>query len=109
MASGIVGYAVLVVGDALAVYAVGVCFVGLAMSWGAPIQSRFMDQFAAADRSAGFGLGRTVYMTTGASGNVIVGALADLYGWDASFSVLAVIMAVVLGALAGNRLLGLGL
>ncbi|SER39101.1 MFS transporter [Natrinema salaciae] len=109
MASGIVGYAVLVVGDEIAVYAVGVCFVGLAMSWGAPLQSRFMDLFTAADRGAGFGLVRTVYMTTGASGSVVVGALADLYGWDVSFGLLAAIMAVVLSALATNRLLGLGL
>lgn len=68
-----------------------------------------MDQFTAADRGAGFGLVRTVYMTTGASGSVIVGAVADLYGWDVSFGMLAIVMAVVLGALAGNWLLNLSL
>ncbi|MFC7157100.1 MFS transporter [Halomarina halobia] len=109
MVAGIVGYGALVGGDGLAVYVVGVCFAGIAMSWGAPLQSRFMDLFTAADRGAGFGLVRTVYMTTGASGSVVVGALADLYGWDVSFGVLVVIMTVVLGSLAVNRALGLGL
>ncbi|WP_254525894.1 MFS transporter [Natrinema caseinilyticum] len=108
MCAGIVGYGLLVVGATLLEFGVGVLFVGLAMSWGAPIQSRFMDLLSPAERGTGFGLVRTMYMTTGASGSVVVGALADLYGWDASFTLLVGIMSVALAALAANRVLRLG-
>lgn len=109
MSAGIVGYGTLVVGDGLALGVVGVIAVGLAMSWGAPVQSRFMDSFAETERGMGFGLVRTVYMVTGASGSVVIGALADLYGWNTSFSLLIVIMALVLGGLVVNRAFRFGL
>ncbi|SEH13449.1 Sugar phosphate permease [Natronorubrum sediminis] len=109
MSAGVLGYGALVVADSLAIYALSVCFIGLAMSWGAPVQSRFMDSFTDAERSTGFGLVRTVYMTTGASGSVAVGALADFFGWEAAFAVLAGIMALVCATIATNRVLRLGL
>jgi len=83
MSAGIVGYGLLVVAGSLPQFVAGVLFIGLAMmSWGAPIQSRFMDLLGASERGTGFGLVRTAYMTTGATGSVVVGILADLYGWD---------------------------
>jgi MFS transporter, YNFM family, putative membrane transport protein len=109
MAAGIVGYGLLVVGESLPVFVAGVCFVGLAMSWGAPVQSRFMDSFTEAERGSSFGLVRTVYMTLGASGSVVVGAIADAYGWTASFSLLVGIMGLVLAAITASKVFRLGL
>lgn len=109
MGADIVGYGLLVGGGILPEFVAGVLFVGLAMSWGTPIQSRFMDLFAATERGTGFGLVRTAYMTTDATGSVVIGALADLYGWDASFSLFVGIMIVCLGFLLANRLFRLGL
>ncbi|MFB1062760.1 MFS transporter [Natrinema sp. H-ect4] len=109
MSAGIVGYGLLVVAGSLPQFVAGVLFIGLAMSWGAPIQSRFMDLLGASERGTGFGLVRTAYMTTGATGSVVVGILADLYGWDVSFTLLAGIMILGLGILVANRLFRLGL
>jgi len=83
--------------------------VGLAMSWGAPLQSRFMDDLSAEERGAGFGLVRTVYMVVGASGSVVVGAVSDAAGWTTAFGILAGVMALGLAVLAVNRAFRLGL
>lgn len=112
MASGVVGYGLLVatarfdLGLPATIVAIG--FVGLAMSWGAPVQSRFMDLLSATERGAGFGLVRTAYMVLGASGSVVVGALSDIAGWTVAFGLLAGVMALGLATLLTNRLLGLG-
>ena len=89
---GIVGYGALVVGSGLVVIA-AVPLVGLAMSWGAPIQSRFIDNLDSSERAAGFGLVRTVYMLLGALGSVVVGTLSDLAGWEVAFGALAAVVA----------------
>jgi len=78
------------------------------MSWGAPLQSRFMDLLSDAERGAGFGLVRTAYMVVGASGSVVVGAVSDVAGWTVAFGLLAGVMALGLVALLANRLLRLG-
>ena len=112
MAAGVVGYGLLVVatrdGIGRAPVVPGVLLIGLAMSWGAPLQSRFMDLLSDAERGAGFGLVRTVYMVFGASGSVVVGAVSDVAGWAVAFGLLAGVMALALSALATNRALGLG-
>ncbi|SNR32343.1 MFS transporter [Halorubrum vacuolatum] len=113
MGTGVLGYGLLVLAgrsDAgLVPLLVAVLLVGLAMSWGAPVQSRFMDHLSEAERGAGFGLVRTVYMVIGASGSVVVGALADVAGWDAAFGLLALVMAVGMTTLLANRLLAFDL
>ena len=91
--TGIVGYGALVVGTGIAVL-LAVPLVGVAMSWGAPVQSRFMDVLSADERAAGFGLVRTVYMTIGALGSVVVGGLSDIAGWSVAFGLLAGLLAV---------------
>ena len=112
MSAGIVGYGLLVatarfdLGLGPTVAAVG--FVGVAMSWGAPVQSRFMDLLSDEERGAGFGLVRTAYMVIGASGSVVVGTISDVAGWEAAFGLLAGVMALGLAALLANRLLRLG-
>ena len=112
MAAGVVGYGSLVVATrdeaGLAPAVIGIGLVGLAMSWGAPLQSRFMDLLSDAERGAGFGLVRTAYMVLGASGSVVVGAVSDFAGWTVAFALLAGVMALGLAALLTNRALGLG-
>jgi MFS family permease len=113
MSSGIVGYSLLVVGASrgagMPTFAVASVLVGLAMSWGAPIQSRFIDLLGAEERGVGFGLVRTAYMLLGATGSVVVGGVSDLTTWLTAFSLLAVVMAVGLLTLLANRTLRLGL
>lgn len=112
MTAGVAGYGTLVVairdGTGVIPIVVGILLVGLAMSWGAPLQSRFMDLLSDAERGAGFGLVRTVYMVFGASGSVAVGAVSDVAGWTAAFGLLAALMAIGLLTLLANRVLGLG-
>ncbi|MFW5963628.1 MAG: MFS transporter, partial [Natronomonas sp.] len=98
---GVVGYGTLVaVPDGPAVFA-AVPLVGVAMSWGAPVQSRFIDNLGETERAAGFGLVRTVYMLLGALGSVVVGGLADFTSWTVAFGLLVVL-------LAGEFLLAVG-
>ena len=91
--TGIVGYGMLVVGSGIAVLA-AVPLVGIAMSWGAPVQSRFIDVLSAEERATGFGLVRTVYMLLGALGSVVVGALSDVAGWPVAFGLLAAVLTI---------------
>ncbi|AXG06654.1 MFS transporter [Haloplanus rubicundus] len=108
MALGVVGYAALVVGPRVALLPAVVC-VGAAMTWGAPLQSRYFDTFEADERGAAFGLVRTAYMILGASGSVVVGVLSDVAGWEAAYGLLVGVMGLGLALLLGNRALRLGL
>jgi YNFM family putative membrane transporter len=108
MGLGVVGYAALVAGPRVALLPAVVC-VGAAMTWGAPLQSRYFDTFEADERGAAFGLVRTAYMILGASGSVVVGVLSDLAGWEAAYGLLVGVMGLGLALLLGNRALRLGL
>lgn len=90
--TGVVGYSILVVGTGVMVLA-AIPLVGVAMSWGAPVQSRFIDVLSSGERAAGFGLVRTVYMLLGALGSVVVGTLSDLAGWGVAFGALVGLLA----------------
>ncbi|MFO7926632.1 MAG: MFS transporter [Halobacteriota archaeon] len=90
--TGVLGYGSLVVGSGAVVLA-AIPLVGLAMSWGAPVQSRFIDILGASERATGFGLVRTVYMTVGALGSVVVGSLSDVAGWRIAFGAVAAVLA----------------
>lgn len=108
MAFGVVGFGLLVLGEELAVAIVGVACVGVAMTWGAPLQSRFMDVLGDEEKGMGFGLVRTIYMLIGALGSVVVGTAADLFGWGVAFGLLSGVTGTVLCVIALNRLLSLG-
>lgn len=108
MALGVVGYGLLVGGPRVMLLP-AVVVVGVAMTWGAPLQSRFFDTFEANERGAAFGLVRTAYMVLGATGSVVVGVLSDVAGWGAAYGLLGGVMGVGLTLLVGNRALGLGL
>lgn len=109
MVVGLFAYTLLVVGEGLLVVSIAVLLVGLSMSWGAPVQSRFIDRLSEEERNAGFGLVRTAYMVLGASGSVVVGALSDVFGWAVAFGVVAGLLGLGAIALAANRLFRLGL
>jgi len=108
MALGVVGYALLVAGPRIALLPAVVC-VGGAMTWGAPLQSRYFDTFEPDERGAAFGLVRTAYMILGATGSVVVGVLADVAGWQAAYGLLIGVTGLGLALLVGNRVLRLGL
>ena len=108
MATGVVGYGLLVVGGDLLAVVPGVALVGFAMSWGAPLQSRVMDGLGAAERGVGFGLVRTLYILGGATGNAVVGAVADVAGWGPAFGLLGLLLGVALAAIVANAALDLG-
>ncbi|MGM0606610.1 MAG: MFS transporter [Halobacteriota archaeon] len=109
MVSGIAGYTAIVLADGLLAIGASILFVGVAMSWGAPLQSRFIDKLSAAEQNAGFGLVRTVYMVLGASGSVVVGLLSELFGWAIAFGAIGGILTISLVALTANRLFDLRL
>ena len=105
MAAGVVGFTLFVVGDRLWGVAIAVVCVGIAMSWGAALLPKFMDNLSPEEQGMGFGLVRTTYMILGSAGSVAVGAIADLYSWRLSFLVLAGLTGFVLLALLGSMAL----
>ncbi|OTE98439.1 hypothetical protein B9G49_15980, partial [Halorubrum sp. SD683] len=58
------------------------------------------------ERGAGFGLIRTVYTVIGSAGSVGVGLVADLFGWGASFAVIAGMSGVAFLVISANALVG---
>jgi len=99
--AGVVGYGGLVVGPDVWMVGAAVVCAGVSMSWGAALLPKFMDHLGAEERSAGFGLIRTVYMVLGASGSVVTGAAADVVGWTWAFLGLALLLAGMLTVLEG--------
>jgi ABC-type multidrug transport system permease subunit len=95
-------------GSSLGVILVAIVLIGIAMSWGAALLPRFVDNLSTAERGAGFGLVRTTYMVLSATESVVVGTVADAAGWGAAFGIFVVFLSVVCVALAGNRLFDLG-
>ena len=104
LGTGLLGYGLLVGGSGLWVLLPALGCAGFAMSWGAALLPKFMDHLGAEERSAGFGLIRTVYMILGAGGSVATGTVADALGWGPAFVGLiglqAGMLAVILCAMA---------
>lgn len=97
------GFTILLVAPTrLGVYA-GVGVLGLAMTWGGPLQSRFMNQFPDADQASGFGVVRTVFVLLGSVGNATTGVLAGRVGWPAAFGVVVVLLLAAAGLVAIDR------
>ncbi|UWG47454.1 MFS family permease [Halanaeroarchaeum sp. HSR-CO] len=108
MLAGVAGFATLIEVSGPLSVVVGVSLVGVGMSFGAALMPRFLREFTAEERNAGFGLVRTIYMVVASLGSVAVGSLADGFGWTASFGFLAALLAVTFVALVANRVLALG-
>lgn len=104
MLVGVVGYSLLVGSSSLQATIPAIVLVGLAMSWGAPLQSQYMDELSDESRGTDFGILRTVYVVLGALGSGVTGILADVAGWDVAFGLLAAFMGIGLIILIGSRM-----
>lgn len=88
--------------------AVAVVLLGLGMGFFAVVDPRFIDSLAEAERGAGFGLVRTVYLIVGSAGSLGVGVFADVFGWAVAFLILSALLGVAFLTLSVNWLLDLG-
>ncbi|WP_418284446.1 MFS transporter [Halorubrum sp. DTA46] len=108
MIVGTLGIATAVTQSSWAALLAAMVALGVSMSFGAALMPRFLREFSTEEENAGFGLVRTVYMMIASLGSVVVGALADLFGWAVAFGVLGALLAATFCALALNRALRLG-
>jgi MFS family permease len=99
LGTGIVGYGLLVGTTGLVWVLPAIAGAGFAMGWGAALLPKFMDHLGDTERSAGFGLIRTVYMVLGAGGSVVTGVAADVLGWGPAFLGLLALQAGMLGVI----------
>ncbi|MCL9814528.1 MFS transporter [Natranaeroarchaeum aerophilus] len=106
--TAILGIALLVGVPGPAGLVAGILLLGLGMGWGAAVFPRFMDNLSADEQGAGFGLVRTVYMIVASTGSVVVGLLADLFGWAVSFGALIGLLGIVLVLVVANIVFDLG-
>ncbi len=102
------GFALLVVAPGTVAIAVAVVLAGIGLAAYSAVTARFMDVFDADERGASFGLTQSANMVVSSSGSVVAGVLADRFGWEVAFGVLAAMLAGALCVLAANRLLELG-
>lgn len=103
MAAGSLGVVALIVLPGLVAVGAAVTLIGCGMSYAAAVIPRFVDNLAEGERGTGLGLVRTVYGIFAALGSVVVGFLADTFGWPVAFGTLIGLMVLVLFALAANR------
>lgn len=94
--AGVLGYGLLSRSPSFLVLVSAVLLVGIAMTWGAPVQSRLIDALGETDRGTGFGLVRTVYLLLGALGSYVTGVLITETGWVTAVSTLAGVLALCL-------------
>ncbi|MFC7157108.1 MFS transporter [Halomarina halobia] len=106
--SGAGGLALFVAGPGLVAVAAAVLLFGVGSSFFASLEPRFMDVLSDAERGAGFGLVRTIYLAVGSTGSFGASLLADLFGWGVSFGVLAVLCLFAFGCIVTNAALNLG-
>lgn len=104
MAAGVAGYTLFVLGPGFVSIVAATVLVGVAMSWGATMLPKFLDNMSPDEEGMGIGLVRTTYMVFGASGSVGVGLLADQFGWARTFLILAGILGAVLLLIGGSAL-----
>lgn len=109
MASLALGFVVALEAGSVPAAVLAVVLLGVGMSFGGVIASRFMRHLAADERTEGYGLVRSVYMLVGSTGSVITGTVADLAGWGAAYGLASVLIVAALGVVIANRALGLGL
>lgn len=105
--AGVAGYGTLATTTSFRVALPAVVLVGVAMSWGPPLQSRAVGALPTAERGTGFGLVRTVYLLGGALGTTVVGGVADTGGWETSFGLLAALLGGIVLTLAAVHGTGL--
>lgn len=108
MLASVAGLVLLVVGPGAFTAAAGILLIGIGASYYPALDPRFLDELSEAERGTGFGLVRTIYVVTGATGSVGVGLLADSFNWAEAFLVLAGLSFAVFCVLTVNWMLDLG-
>lgn len=108
MLASVAGLVLLVVGPGAYAVAIGILLIGLGASYFPALDPRFLDELSEAERGTGFGLVRTIYVVTGATGSVGVGLLADSFDWAGAFLFLAGLSFTAFCVLAVNWGLDLG-
>lgn len=108
MMVGVIGFGTLIAMSSRPSIVIGVALVGIAMSFGSALMPRILREFSEEEKNTGFGLVRTVYMIIASLGSVVVGLLADQFGWTVSFGFLAATLAAIFCLLSINRALELG-
>ena len=107
--AGAAGIAIFLVTQRLPATVLGTVLLGAGISWPGVMNSRFMDLFVDAERGAGFGLVRTVFLLVSSLGSVLTGGLADAFGWPIAYGAVAALLVGGVALVAGNRALGAGL
>jgi MFS family permease len=106
--TGIAAVTLLIRTGSLPTVVFGVGLLGLSMGHSPAVFSRFIDRLADGERSFGFGLFRTSYMIVAAPGSVILGGLADSFGWAVAIGAVAVGLGAVCTLLLTNYVAGSG-
>lgn len=91
--------------DGLPAAVTGAALLGLGFGWPGVVQSKIVAQFDAADRSAGFGLVRSVYLLLGSTGSAATGVAVDLFGWQTAYGLLVAVLGAAVLSLVGHRVL----
>lgn len=102
------GLALFVVAPGMIGIGAAVVLVGIGLGMGVTVEPRFVDELSEQEQGVGFGLVRTVYLVVSSLGSVVVGFLADAFGWGPAFLILVGLLSVVLCALIINAVLDLG-
>ncbi|RQG95025.1 MFS transporter [Natrarchaeobius oligotrophus] len=107
MVATAIGLVLFVAAPGVLAVVAAVVLVGTGMGWASAVEPRFMDELTDRERSAGFGLVRTVYLIVGSLGSVAVGFFADAFGWATAFAVLTLLLLAVFVAVAANHVFSL--
>lgn len=97
------GFLLLLVASGPATIYVGVFAVGSGLTWGGPLQSKFIAQFAVDERGSGFGMARSIYVLLGSTGNVATGVLAEHSGWAVAYGVVVGLMLLATALVVGTE------
>lgn len=100
------GFGVLLLAEEFAVAMLGVGLLGVGMSWGGALNSRFMDHLSPEERNTGFGLVRTVYLLVGSLGSLGTGVLADALGWIPAYGSVIALLGVGILIIVTNAVVG---
>lgn len=108
LVAGVIGYGLLAQPVSFPVLVGAILLTGIAMTWGAPIQSQLMDQLGDTEQGIGFGLVRTIYLLIGALGSYVTGILITEMGWPIAFSLLSGVLVLCLVLIIAPFILRVG-
>lgn len=104
MAVGAVGVGLLMIAPSLPVIVAAIVLLGTAMSFGAALMPRFLQEMTEKEQNAGFGLVRTVYMVIAATGSGVIGVISDFQGWFVTFAFLGALLLSIVAIISMNRI-----